>query len=210
MLYVRNLGAQDRAEAARREAEERFERIFNDGATAIAVIDLNGRLTKVNPAFCRLADRALPDLLGRTAPDILEDAGDAHEIPWRTGAERPGPLRATRRIVRADGRTVTVDVVASVVHDADGALLHWICQCIPHGLGQFAYGARSRGEPLSYRERQVLGLLARGQDGPAIAARLGLSSETVRSYANSARHKIGAKTRTEAVALALARGEITL
>jgi DNA-binding CsgD family transcriptional regulator len=56
----------------------------------------------------------------------------------------------------------------------------------------------------------VLGLLARGHDGPAIADRLGLAPETVRSYAGSARAKIGAKTRTEAVALALARGEITL
>jgi DNA-binding CsgD family transcriptional regulator len=66
------------------------------------------------------------------------------------------------------------------------------------------------GEPLSYRERQVLGLLASGQDGPAIADRLSLSSETVRSYSQSARQKLGAKTRTEAVALALVRGEISI
>jgi DNA-binding NarL/FixJ family response regulator len=66
------------------------------------------------------------------------------------------------------------------------------------------------GEPLSYRERQVLGLLAHGHDGPAIAGRLNLSPETVRSYSQSARDKLGAKTRTEAVALALVRGEISL
>jgi DNA-binding CsgD family transcriptional regulator len=65
-------------------------------------------------------------------------------------------------------------------------------------------------DPLSYRERQVLGLLAHGQDGPQIAERLGLSPETVRSYAQSARDKLGAKTRTEAVALALVRGEISV
>ena len=56
----------------------------------------------------------------------------------------------------------------------------------------------------------MLGLLAHGLDGPAIAERLGLSAETVRSYAGSARAKTGAKTRTEAVALALVRGEISL
>jgi DNA-binding CsgD family transcriptional regulator len=65
-------------------------------------------------------------------------------------------------------------------------------------------------EPLSYRERQVLGLLAQGHDGPAIAERLSLSPETVRSYANAAREKLGAKTRTEAVALALVAGEISI
>lgn len=210
MLYIRNLGVQDRAEAARLQAEERFERIFSDGAMAIAVVDMSGRLAQVNPAFCTLADRTPLDLQGRDASDVLKDAGDAHEAPWRSGSERPGPLRATRRIERADGRTVTVQITASVVRDGAGTPLHWICQCIPHGLGPSAAGMVPDGEPLSYRERQVLGLLARGHDGPAIAGRLGLSPETIRSYANSARQKIGAKTRTEAVALALARGEITL
>jgi PAS domain S-box-containing protein len=211
MLSVRNLGVQERAEAARRQAEERFERIFSDGATAIAVIDMSGRLAHVNSAFCALAGRTTLDLQGRDASDVLEDAGDAHEAPWPAGTERPGPVRATRRIERADGRTVTVHTTASVARDAAGTPLHWICQCIPQGLGgPFAAGIGAGGEPLSYRERQVLGLLARGHDGPAIADRRGLSPETVRSYANSARQKIGAKTRTEAVALALARGEITL
>jgi DNA-binding CsgD family transcriptional regulator len=94
------------------------------------------------------------------------------------------------------------------VRDGAGAPIHWICQCTPPTLGDAASLPDS--ESLSYRERQVLGLLARGHDGPAIAGRLGLAPETVRSYAGSAREKMGAKTRTEAVALALARGEITL
>jgi PAS domain S-box-containing protein len=210
IVQVRNVGVQDRADAARRQAEERFERIFVDGATAIAVVDMSGRIAHVNPAFCALADRTALDLQGHEASDVLEDAGDTHEAPWRAGAERLGPLRGMRRIERPDGRTVTVQVTASVVRDGAGAPQHWLCQCIPHGLGPFAAGTAAHAEALSYRERQVLGLLARGHDGPAIADRLGLSPETVRSYANTARQKIGAKTRTEAVALALARGEITL
>jgi PAS domain S-box-containing protein len=208
MLYLRNLALQDRAEAARREAEERFERLFRDGPVAGVAIDLQGRITDVNPAFCKLATREAPNLIGRDATEVLADSGDAHEAPWQSGTDRPGPLSAARRVVRPDGQAVPVQLTASLVRDASGAASHWLCQCTPKLLA----GVESApdGDPLSYRERQVLGLLAHGQDGPAIAERLSLSPETVRSYSQSARDKLGAKTRTEAVALALVRGEISL
>jgi PAS domain S-box-containing protein len=171
-------------------------------------IDMHGRITDVNPAFCKLATREGPALIGRDASEVLAEAGDAHEAPWRAGTELPGPQTCARRVVRPDGQAVPVQLTASLVRDAAGAPSHWLCQCNPKLLA----GVESApdGEPLSYRERQVLGLLAHGQDGPQIAERLGLSPETVRSYAQSARDKLGAKTRTEAVALALVRGEISL
>ena len=208
MLYLRNLALQDRAEAARREAETRFERLFHDGPVAAVAIDLNGRLTEVNAAFCKLATREPPALIGRDAAEVLAEGSDAHEAPWHSGTDRPGPLTAARRVVRPDGQSVPVQTTVSLVRDAAGAPSHWLCQCIPKLLD--GVDAAPDGEPLSYRERQVLGLLAHGHDGPAVAERLGLSPETVRSYANSAREKLGAKTRTEAVALALVRGEISL
>jgi PAS domain S-box-containing protein len=208
MLYVRNLALHDRAEAARREAEERFERMFRDGPAAAVTIDLHGRITDVNPAFCKLATREVPALIGRDATEVLAEAGDAHEAPWRSGTERPGPLSAARRVIRPDGQAVPVQLTASLVRDASGAPSHWLCQCTPKLLAGLE--SAPNGESLSYRERQVLGLLAQGQDGPAIGERLSLSPETIRSYAQSARDKLGAKTRTEAVALALVRGEISL
>jgi PAS domain S-box-containing protein len=207
-LYVRNLGVHDRAEAARREADERFQRLFRDGPAAVVLIDVDGRLTDVNPAFCKLAGRTPSALIGRDATEVLRDGGDAHEAPWQGGAERPGPLFANRRVARPDGRSATVHITASLVRDVAGAPLQWICHCAPPAVADASSLPDS--EPLSYRERQVLGLLAQGHDGPAIADRLGLAPETVRSYAGSAREKMGAKTRTEAVALALARGEISL
>jgi PAS domain S-box-containing protein len=208
MLYVRNLALHDRAEAARREAEERFERLFRDGPVPSVVIDLSGRLTDVNNAFAHLAEREAAALVGHDASTVLLDAGDAHEAPWRAGSDRPGPQSVARRILRPDGRAVPVQVTASLVRDAAGGPSHWLCQCTPKVLA--GVGAVRDTEPLSYRERQVLGLLAQGHDGPAIAERLSLSPETVRSYANAAREKLGAKTRTEAVALALVSGEISI
>jgi PAS domain S-box-containing protein len=208
IFYLRNLALQDRAEAARREAEERFERLFRDGPVAGVAIDLQGRITDVNPAFCKLAIREAPALIGRAAAEVLAEAGDAHEAPWQSGTDRPGPLSAARRVTRPDGQAVPVQLTASLVRDASGAPSHWLCQCTPKLLA--GVEAAPDGEPLSYRERQVLSLLAHGHDGPAIAERLSLAPETVRSYGQSAREKLGAKTRTEAVALALVRGEISL
>jgi DNA-binding CsgD family transcriptional regulator len=62
--------------------------------------------------------------------------------------------------------------------------------------------------PLSAREREVLGYLAEGLSGAAIAERLVLSPETVRTHVRNAMEKLGASTRSQAVALALESGII--
>jgi len=64
------------------------------------------------------------------------------------------------------------------------------------------------GKPLSAREREVLGFLAHGLSGAAIAERLVLSPETVRTHVRNAMEKLGASTRSQAVALALENGAI--
>ena len=56
---------------------------------------------------------------------------------------------------------------------------------------------------LSERERQVLRLLAEGGSYAEIGASLFLSPDTVRSHAQRAMQKLGARTRTQAVAVAL-------
>lgn len=66
----------------------------------------------------------------------------------------------------------------------------------------------SGGKPLSGREREVLGYLAEGMSGAAIAERLVLSPETVRTHVRNAMEKLGASTRSQAVALALESGVI--
>jgi DNA-binding CsgD family transcriptional regulator len=63
---------------------------------------------------------------------------------------------------------------------------------------------------LTPREREVLTLLARGLTGAQIAERLSLSPETIRIHVRNARGRLGARTRTHAIALALLRGEIEL
>jgi DNA-binding NarL/FixJ family response regulator len=65
-------------------------------------------------------------------------------------------------------------------------------------------------EPLTVRERDVLELLAEGLPNKAIAARLGISDQTVKFHIASLLSKLGASNRTEAVRRALRRGLVNL
>jgi DNA-binding CsgD family transcriptional regulator len=64
--------------------------------------------------------------------------------------------------------------------------------------------ADARPEPSS-REREVLALLAGGATDRQVAASLHLSPATVRTHVRNAKAKLGARTRAQAVALALQR-----
>ncbi len=65
-------------------------------------------------------------------------------------------------------------------------------------------------ETLTVRETEVLELLAEGLSNKAIAARLGISDQTVKFHVASIGGKLGAANRTEAVRLAVRRGLIAL
>lgn len=65
-------------------------------------------------------------------------------------------------------------------------------------------------ETLTAREREVLTRVAVGEPSAKIARRLGLHPSTVRTHVERARQKLGARSRAEAVARAIERGEIPL
>jgi DNA-binding NarL/FixJ family response regulator len=65
-------------------------------------------------------------------------------------------------------------------------------------------------EPLTGRETEVLELIAEGLPNKAIAARLGISDQTVKFHVASLGGKLGAVNRTDAVRLAVRRGLIAL
>lgn len=84
-----------------------------------------------------------------------------------------------------------------------------------HGLAVLPAGAAGLSEPrgllesaspLTAREMEILSLLAAGDSNKTIAARLSLSVHTVKFHISSILSKLGASSRTEAVALGLKLG----
>jgi DNA-binding NarL/FixJ family response regulator len=65
-------------------------------------------------------------------------------------------------------------------------------------------------EPLTVREREVLGLLGRGLSNKMIARDLRISEHTVKFHVSSIYAKLGAASRTEAVGLGARLGLISL
>lgn len=61
-------------------------------------------------------------------------------------------------------------------------------------------------EALSEREREALGLVARGHTAAEIAALLNLSAKTVETYRSRGMEKLGLRSRAQLVQFALARG----
>jgi DNA-binding NarL/FixJ family response regulator len=116
-------------------------------------------------------------------------------------------------------------VAAVLPRDASAEELHAAVQAAGAGLvaltRDFAAGltwgrraARTAptptAEPLTPREAEILALLADGLANKEIAARLRISSHTVKTHVQSVFAKLGADSRAEAVALGVRRGFILL
>jgi non-specific serine/threonine protein kinase len=82
-------------------------------------------------------------------------------------------------------------------------------QVIAEALAPFPFRESLPTPPLTRREREILQLLAAGQTDPAIAAELFISVRTVENHVAHILAKLGARTRTAAVAATIAAGMIT-
>ena len=116
----------------------------------------------------------------------------------------PGSRRAALRGQVPDG----VEVVAEVTTLEDARRMR--------GVDAYLVVAQTVNEenlpldPLTARELDVLAHLADGLSNKAIAARLGISDETVKFHLSAIFGKLGASNRTDAVRLALRRGLVEL
>ncbi len=86
-----------------------------------------------------------------------------------------------------------------------------------HGGGRYlpppmseALAARTPDSSLSQRERQVLGLVAKGKSNKEIAVDLGITEATVKCHVSVILMRLNASDRTQAVVTALQRGLIHL
>jgi PAS domain S-box-containing protein len=105
-----------------REAGERFQRVFEDGPIAMALIGDDLKLAEVNDAFCRLTGYTQDELARLTIADIThpDDADADRELARKLFAgELPG-YNIEKRYVRKTGEIVWVELTVSAIRDEDG------------------------------------------------------------------------------------------
>ncbi len=207
---ARDLGSRNRAELALRESEERFRVAFDAAAVGMALTSVDGRWLKVNDALCEIVGYSAAELLTMGYQEIThpEDLELDLELGRRMLAGEIPSFQLEKRYVHKDGHPVWVHLSVALVHGADGAPAYSVAQILDlsgrrTGTTAAVAGART---PLTAREREVLTLLAHGATSADVATRLGIGDETVQTHVRRARVKLGAHTRTEAVAKALRLG----
>jgi PAS domain S-box-containing protein len=203
----------------------------------VLVQDSETHVVYANRAAGELLGVDREELRGRselpTPSECLSESGEALPERWpgaealRTGRpqrprvmglQRPdGGTRWVRVSARPIGRSVLtslLDITALRNAEEDAATLasRLNGDRRPKGANGNGNGhkpGKGKGTGvLSPREHQVVELLAAGNTGEEVAERLGISPATVRVHVRNATGKLGASTRTQAVAIAVARGEV--
>lgn len=166
------------------------------------------------------ADVLLVDAVGEAPEAIIESLADsdlAAEIPIAVLAE-PGSHAASTQALRAGIRALlpneipTDQLVAALQAAAAGLVVLHPAE-IPAAFPAIAPASQPLAElpePLTRREREVLQMLAAGLANKEIAARLNISDHTAKFHVAAILGKLGAATRTEAVALGIRRGLVLL
>ena len=167
-------------------------------------------IVDANEPACEMLALQRDELVGMkieefSAPELREAAPEMFEAFLQAGSQA-GPFT----VVRKDGRTVHCSYSASA-NIAPGVHLSIM---VPVELADEELDSLEEPTPVSdlprltNREREVLTLLALGETNQTIAERLHLSPETVRAHTRSARLRLGAKSRSHAIALALKSGQL--
>lgn len=167
--------------------------VAGSATTAAAGIDLARRL---RPDVV-LLDVRLPDMPGPSAIRALRQAAPETKIVLFTAF----PDHAAIRVALDEG------VDACLLKDGPPGEMVGTIRAVaagrrvidPRVMAESDRGERSRTCDLTDREYEVLRLVAVGKSNPEIAADLGLTRNTIKTYLQTAMAKLGARNRVEAI-----------
>ncbi|MGA7325757.1 MAG: PAS domain S-box protein [Rhodomicrobium sp.] len=123
-----DISARKHAEAALRESEERFRGIFENAATGIAILDLDGRFQSCNPAFSAMLGYSEPELRQFSFAELVhpEDRGTNLLQCERLATQEIPSFEIVIRYLRKDGKLSWADKYVSLLRDAAGKPTHFI------------------------------------------------------------------------------------
>ena len=114
------------AEAALRDSEARFRRVFEQSPLGKAVAGLDFRFRSVNPALCAMLGYTEDELIGRSFLDVVHpDDRDRCAALGQALVEGAAPqIQIEERFLRKSGAALWVSVNVGPIRDADGNTLY--------------------------------------------------------------------------------------
>jgi DNA-binding CsgD family transcriptional regulator len=192
-----------------------LDELFRRSSTSMMLADGDRRIQDANDACCELLHASRDELVALRLDDLTPEDRRVELGRLWSSLVADGTQTGTFVFVAGDG--TPVEFVYSAIANADGDL----------HLGALAPAGREAGGPehategpaggagaskgggrLTPREREVITLLALGLTSGEVAERLVISPETVRIHVRNARRRLGARTRAQAIAIALRWGQI--
>ena len=194
-------------------------------AQALLVVDEASTCVEASLGACRLLGLSRAEVVGRPIESLLDDGSrerfghvwqafresGGHAEPFALG-HAGGEVEVgitviagvlpDRHLIRFDPITEAGDAVGPPVNGLDPEV------DLPDEVDHAAPETAAPRPPTA-REREVLALLAGGATDGQIATMLELSPATVQTHVRNAKAKLGARTRAQAVALAIQRALIT-
>jgi PAS domain S-box-containing protein len=115
------------AEEALLQSERLFRLEFDDAPIGRCMVGLNGRFSRVNPAFCTLLGYHEADLAGLTFPEVThpDDLAASREGVAQLLSGAASHLDLEKRYLTKSGQTVWGAVHVALVRDAAGAPFHF-------------------------------------------------------------------------------------
>lgn len=187
-----------------------IDELFSRTQSAMLLCDDGRCYVDANPPACELLGLSREEVIGMqiedlSAPEFRELAPDMFAAFLEAGSQS-GPYT----LVRPDGSEVhcSYSASANIVPGVHLSILIPSEKADPELDVHEEEVDQDGVARLTDREREVLTMLALGESNASIAKKLHLSQETVRSHTRSARLRLGARSRSHAIALALASGQL--
>jgi PAS domain S-box-containing protein len=121
-----DISKRKRAEAALRESEERFRRVFEQSPLGKAMAGLDLRFRSVNPALCAMLGYTEEELVGRSYLEIVHP--DDRELCSTLGRSlidgKVPQIQLEERFLRKSGEPLWVNVNVAPIRDPDGSILY--------------------------------------------------------------------------------------
>jgi DNA-binding CsgD family transcriptional regulator len=179
---------------------------FESSLVPMLIADDQRRYIAANRAVCLLLRLDLEAALRRSIDDLTPpEHRRAMRIRW-DDFQRDGVQSGTFEMLMPDGPRLLIDYSATANVQPGRHLAIFVLPAAQTDL----VAERAERQHLSDREREVLRLVAMGENGAMIAEALGISASTVETHVRHCLTKLEAKNRAHAIALGLHWGEIAM